>query len=80
MSVGKYNHLMLPFLNQCILILPIETLGTMPLHIQKEIAHYNEMNDKISNINMNEWDIERNIIKLISFHLFHGQNKLATYN
>jgi hypothetical protein len=80
MSVGKYNHLMLPFLNQCILILPIKTLGTIPLHIQNEIIHYNEMNDEISNIDMNERDIARNIIKLISFHLFHGQSKLTTYN
>jgi hypothetical protein len=39
----------------------------MPLHIQKEITHYNEMNNKIFNIDtgMNMWDIARNVMEPI---------------
>jgi hypothetical protein len=44
----------------------------MPLHIPKEMTHYSEMNNELFNIDMNMWHIARNIIKPISFHLFHG--------
>jgi hypothetical protein len=42
----------------------------MPLHVRKEITHYNEMNDKIFDIDMNGWNTGRSVIKPISFHLF----------
>jgi hypothetical protein len=58
--------------NRYILTLPIKTPGSMPLHGQKEITHYNAMNDQIFNIDMNMGEIERNIIEPISFHRFHG--------
>jgi hypothetical protein len=56
-------------------MLPIKTPGQMPLHIQKEITHYNEMNDKIFSIDidMNICAIARNGIEPIFFHLFHGE-------
>jgi hypothetical protein len=43
----------------------------MPLHIQEEATHDNEMNDHKFNIdvNMNMRDIARNVIQLISCHL-----------
>jgi hypothetical protein len=46
---------------------------SMALHIRKEITHHNEMNDKMFNVDfdMNMWDIARNIIEPILFHLFH---------
>jgi hypothetical protein len=34
----------------------------MQLHIQEEVIHYNEMNDKIFDIDMNMWDIARNVM------------------
>jgi hypothetical protein len=37
------------------------------------------MNDKILDINVNVWDIARNAIEPISFHLFHGQSNPTTY-
>jgi hypothetical protein len=62
-------------------VLPIKTPGTMPLHVQKEVTHYNEINDKIFDlyIDINMWDIVRNVIELILFHLFHGQSNSTTY-
>jgi hypothetical protein len=67
-SIGRYVRLLLPFLNRYILILPIKSLAKC--HIQKAIAHHNETNDEIFDIDMNVWDIARNGIKPISFHLF----------
>jgi hypothetical protein len=29
------------------------TVGSMPLHVQKEMTHYSEINDKIFNTDMN---------------------------
>jgi hypothetical protein len=43
-------------LNQYILTFPVKTSGSMRLHVQKQIIHYNEMNDQIFNI-----DIDMNI-------------------
>jgi hypothetical protein len=38
--------------------------------LQIEITHYDEMNDKIfdNDIDMNVWDNARNVIESISFH------------
>jgi hypothetical protein len=38
-----------------------------PLHIQNEITHYNEVNDRVFNIDidMNIWEIARNVIEQI---------------
>jgi hypothetical protein len=47
-------------------MLPIKTSGQMPLHIQKEMARCNEMNNKIINVDVNMWGIARNVIKRIS--------------
>jgi hypothetical protein len=43
--------------------------------LQTEIAHCNEMNHRLFDIeiDMNAWDIARNITEWISFHPFHGQ-------
>jgi hypothetical protein len=41
----------------------------MPLHVQKETTHYNEMNDKISDIDGNAWGIAGNVIEPISLLL-----------
>jgi hypothetical protein len=46
----------------------------MPLQTQKEIIHYNEMTDRIFDIDMNMWDIVINVIKPIIFHAFHRQS------
>jgi hypothetical protein len=46
----------------------------MSLHVQKEITYWNEMNDKIFDIDMNAWDNAMNAINAInsiSFRLFH---------
>jgi hypothetical protein len=57
----------------------------MPLHVRKEITHNNEINNKIFDIDidiyidMNVWDIVRNRIERISFHLFHGQSNSTIY-
>jgi hypothetical protein len=63
--------------------LTIKALGQMTLPVNVEITHYDEMNDKIFDIDidigMNLWDNERNVIKLISFHRFHGQSNSTTY-
>jgi hypothetical protein len=53
--------------------------GPMPLQSQKGLTHYNEMNVKLFDIDTNVWDITRNAINVISFHLFHGQSS-STYN
>jgi hypothetical protein len=44
------------------------------LHVKMEITHYDEMNDKICDIDMNLWDSARNAIEPISFHRFHRQS------
>jgi hypothetical protein len=66
------------FLNRSLLLLPITTRGQTALRIQKEITHFNEMDDQIFNIgidmDMIMWDIPRNVTESISFHRFHGQN------
>jgi hypothetical protein len=61
----------------------------IPSHIQKEIIHYTEMNDKVNDrisiidididMNVNVWDIARNLIQPISFHLFQGQSNSTMY-
>jgi hypothetical protein len=56
-SVGKYKCLLPQSLNQYILTLLIKAPDQMPLHIQKEITHYNEMNNKRFNIDMNMLDV-----------------------
>jgi hypothetical protein len=70
-----------PFSNGYILMLPIKTRGGMSSHIQEEMTHYNEMNDKIFDvdIDMNMWDNTIDVIESISFHLFHGQNHSTTF-
>jgi hypothetical protein len=49
-----------------------QNVGPLSLHIQKGMVHYNEVNDKIFNIgiDMNMWDLGRNSMESISFHLF----------
>jgi hypothetical protein len=53
----------------------------MPLHVKVKIIHYDEMNDKIFDIDidMNVWDNAINVIDMISFHRFHGQSNSTTY-
>jgi hypothetical protein len=34
----------------------------MPVHVRKGITHYNVMNDKIFDIDMNVWDFAGNVI------------------
>jgi hypothetical protein len=53
-------------------MLPIKASGQIRLHVKVEMTHYDEMNDKIFDIDMNVYDNARNVIELISFHLFHG--------
>jgi hypothetical protein len=38
-------------------VLPVKTRGQIPLQIDKEIIHYNEISDRILDIGMNMWDI-----------------------
>jgi hypothetical protein len=73
-SIGEYTRLLPPSLNRYILTLPIKTPSSIPLHIQIEITHHSEMNDKIFNIDANMWDIARNVIEPISFHRFHRRS------
>jgi hypothetical protein len=54
--------------------LTIKTRGQISKLFQKEITHYNEMNNKIFDIDMNVWDNARNVIELFSFHQFHGKS------
>jgi hypothetical protein len=62
------------FLNQDILKLRIKGAGQIPKLLQIEIVYYDEMNDKIFDIDidMKVWDNARNAIEPISFHQFHG--------
>jgi hypothetical protein len=55
-----------PFLNRDVLKWPIKAAGTMIFHIQKVITHYNETNDEIFNIDINVWNITRNVMVSIS--------------
>jgi hypothetical protein len=71
-------------LHQAILQLTIKVAGQIPKLLQIEITHYDEMNDKIFDINininididididMNVCDNARNVMEPISFHRFHG--------
>jgi hypothetical protein len=70
-----------PFSNRYILMLPMKTPGRMSSHIQDEMTHCNEMNNKIFNIDidMNMRDITINVMESISFHLFHGQSSSTTF-
>jgi hypothetical protein len=72
--IRKYARLLLPFLNQDIRKLPTKAPAQMPVHVRKEITHYDEMNHKIIDINMNMWDNARNGMESISFHRFHGSS------
>jgi hypothetical protein len=73
-----------PFLNEDILKLTIKAMDQISKLLQIEITHYDEMNDKLFdididinidiNINMNVCDNARNVIEPISFHQFHGQS------
>jgi hypothetical protein len=66
-----------PFLNEDILKLTIKAMGQISKLLQIEITHYDEMNDKLFdidsdiNIDMNVRDTARNVIEPISFHQFH---------
>jgi hypothetical protein len=75
----QYASLLRPFLNQDILKLTIKTPGQITKPLQIKIIHYNEINNKIFDIDidMNVWDNARNVIEPISFHhyiipSFHG--------
>jgi hypothetical protein len=58
--------------------LTIKARCQMPLHVTLEITHYEEIRNKIFNIDvdidiyMNVWDNARNAIEPISFHSLHG--------
>jgi hypothetical protein len=73
-SIRKYSGLPAPFLNRDILKLPIKVSGQIPLHVKIEIISCNEMNDKISHIDidMNVYDNARNVIERISSYGFPG--------
>jgi hypothetical protein len=58
-------------------MLPIKTRDQMPLHLHKEVTYCNEMNDEILDIDMDMWNIARNVTKPISFHPFHRQSQLT---
>jgi hypothetical protein len=66
-------------LNQYILKLTIKRACEIPKLLQIEITHYDEMNDKICDINMNVLDDARNVIESISFHRFHGPSNSPIY-
>jgi beta-mannanase len=68
-------------MNQYILMSPIKTPETIPFHIQKEITDYNEMSDKIVDIDidMNVLNLTRNVSVLISFRPFHGRSNSTIY-
>jgi hypothetical protein len=71
-GISKYARLVRRFLNRDILKLTIKAPGQIPKLLQIEIIHYDEMNDKIFDIDididMNVWDNARNVIEPISFH------------
>jgi hypothetical protein len=56
--------------------LTIKALGQITKLLQSEKTHYDEIKDKIFDIDidMNVWDNARNVIDPISFHRFHGQS------
>jgi hypothetical protein len=68
--------------------LTIKAPGQIPELLQIEITHYHEVNNKIFDIDidvdididMNVWDNARNVIKLISFHRFHGPTDWLAYS
>jgi hypothetical protein len=57
-------------------MLTIKAPGQMPLHVKVGITHYDDMNDKILDIDidLNMWDNARNVIEPVSFHPFQGQS------
>jgi hypothetical protein len=57
-------------LNQDVLKLTIKAAGQITKLLQIEITDYDEMNNKIFDIDidMNVWDNTRNVIEPISFH------------
>jgi hypothetical protein len=79
----EYAHLLRLFLNRYILKLPIKTQGQMPLHVKVEITHYDEMNDKMFDVDIDiaigVWDNARNVIEPISFHRFHTPSNWLAY-
>jgi hypothetical protein len=81
--VREYGRVLPPFLNRYIRDLTIKTLGPILLHFKIETAYYDEMNDKIfdidMNIDMNVCDNARNVIEPISFHRFHELSNWFAY-
>jgi hypothetical protein len=85
----RYAGLLRPSMNEAILMLTIKTPGQIPKLLQIEITHYDEMNDKIFDIDvdidvdididMNVWDNARNATEPISFHRFHRQSNSTIY-
>jgi hypothetical protein len=61
------------FLSQDILKLPIKTRGQMLSDVRQEITHYNEMKNRIFDINLNMRDNARRAIAPTWFYPFHGQ-------
>jgi hypothetical protein len=55
-------------------------LGSMSWYIQKDRTHYSEINNRISNLDINMWDIATNVIEPISFHLFDAQSNSTIQN
>jgi hypothetical protein len=78
-GIRKYIRLLLSFLNRTLLKLTIKSPDQMQLHVKVEITHYDEMNDKTFDIDMNVWNNAGNVIEPISFHLFHGYNNWEEY-
>jgi hypothetical protein len=57
-----------------ILKLTIKVPGQKALDVKGEITDYDEINDKIFDVDMNVWDNARNITEPISFHYFHDRS------
>jgi hypothetical protein len=77
----KYDCLQPAFVNRDILKLTIKGPGQISKLLQIEITHYDEMNNKIFDIDIdiNVWDNARNVIEPISFHRFQGQSNSTIY-
>jgi hypothetical protein len=84
-SIGESASLLPPLLNPHILKSLIKASHSVPLPVRKQMTHYNEMNDILFDIairidiDMNVWNLPRNIIKPISFYLFHRHNDSRIY-
>jgi hypothetical protein len=61
-------------------MLPIKTFLPIPGQIQTEMTDYNEMNDKIFDIDMNVGDIVKNAMEPMSFHVFHGHRNSTIHH